>query len=997
MLLAMAAVTLSCGGDSVGPGGSGDVATVTVSPANDTTTIGGTVALQVTVRDAGGNTLNGRKVVWNSEHPEIATVSDGLVTGVAAGTTRIAASVEGQNGTAMVTVLPQRVVSVSIAPPTVSIRVGDKAQLHAAALDANGDTLSGRPISWASNDTTVATVDDNGVVTGIATGNTTITATSDGRRATAPVSVGSQPVASIAVSPSKVNITAGQTSQLTATVRDSAGTLLSGRTVAWNSSNDNIARVSTSGLVTGVAAGSATITATSETKSTTVPVTVAEAPANAVVISPKSATVFVDSTTQLSAVVTDANGNPLSGRPISWSSGTKSVATVSPSGVVTGVAPGSATITATSEGKSGTATIAVKLVPVASVTVTPSSTSLQVGKTVQLAAKLEDANGKVLTGRTVTWSSGDNSVATVSTSGLVTAVAPGATVIQAESEGQRGFASISVGAVPVASVTVSPSSKTIVVGDTTRFTATPKDADGNALTGRTISWFSDNTTVATVNSSTGLVTAKATGTATISATVEGKQGSATLTVQNAPVNSVTVSPSADTILIGQTASFTATLKDAKGNTLTGRTITWKSTNTAIATVTSAGVATGKAAGTAGIIATSEGKADTATITVKPVPVASVSVAPSETTIVVGDTLKLVATAKDSAGGALTGRTFAWTEDPTNLTSLTSSGGTATLVAHDTGTVTVTATSEGKSGTATVHVHPAPVATVTVTPSADTLLIGNTAQLTATLKDKRGNTLTGRTITWSSGNTGVATVDPTTGEVTTVTAVSAGTTTITAMSEGQTGTAAITAQEAPVQSITVTPTDTTILVGQTAQFTDTVKDAEGNVLTDRAVTWSSSDAGVATIDDNGKATAALSLGGTTTISATSGTVTGSATLTVSLVPVGLVVIAPADTTLIIGDAAAQFTATPEDSAGHPLSGRTIAWSSNPDSVASVDPSGLVTAKLVGTAIIMATSEGKNGTANVNVTATEGSARRALTTPLTTPQGAARTQARQVGAG
>src|SRR5207247_2332462 len=140
----------------------------------------------------------------------------------------------------------------------------------------------------------------------------------------------------------------------------------------------------------------------------------------------------------------DGNVNPLSGRVVTWASSNTSVATVSSSGLVTGKVAGSATITATSEGQSGTASITVTTVPVASVTVTPASASVNEGKTVQLTATPKDANGNPLSGRTIAWSSSNTAVATVSTSGLVTGKVAGSATITATSEGQSGTAAITV-------------------------------------------------------------------------------------------------------------------------------------------------------------------------------------------------------------------------------------------------------------------------------------------------------------------------------------------------------------------------------------------------------------------------------------------------------------------------------------------------------------------------------------------------------------------------
>src|SRR2546428_362438 len=176
----------------------------------------------------------------------------------------------------------------------------------------------------------------------------------------------------------------------------------------------------------------------------------------------------------------------------------------------------------------------------------------------------------------------------------------------------------------VASIAVAPSPGTLLVGSTAQLTATTKDSAGSVLTGRAVTWASSNPAVATV-SATGLVTGVAVGSATIMATAEGKNGTAAVTVTvppPVPVASVTVAPA--TVLVGVTVQLTATTKDAAGNVLTGRTVTWATSNPAVATVNSTGLATGVAAGQATITATSEGQSGTAAITVAVLTFATVS-------------------------------------------------------------------------------------------------------------------------------------------------------------------------------------------------------------------------------------------------------------------------------------------------------------------------------------------------------------------------------------
>ena len=206
--------------------------------------------------------------------------------------------------------------------------------------------------------------------------------------------------------------------------------------------------------------------------------------------------------------------------------------------------------------------------PVAAVQVSIASPSILVGASTQATASLRDASSNALSGRSVTWASSNQTVATVSSAGLVTGLAPGNTVITATSEGVSGSATLTVTPPPVASVQVTLAAATITVSATTQASATAKDAGGNTLTGRTVTWASSNPAVATVGSG-GLVTGLAPGSALITATSEGVSGSATVTVTPPPVATVQVTLAAATIPSGGTTQASAALRDAAGNTLSG--------------------------------------------------------------------------------------------------------------------------------------------------------------------------------------------------------------------------------------------------------------------------------------------------------------------------------------------------------------------------------------------------------------------------------------------
>jgi uncharacterized protein YjdB len=601
---------------------------------------------------------------------------------------------------------PPPVASVTVAPATASVIVGQTLSLTDTTKDAGGNVLTGRTVTWSTGNAALATVSPAGVVTGVAIGGpVTITATSEGQAGSATISVIPVPVAKVTVAPAAATVGVGQTVALSDTTRDASGNLLTGRAVTWTTGNPTVATVSATGVVTGVTAGGpVTIMAISEGKSDSAEITVSSVAVASVAVAPAAAGVIVGQTVPLAATVSDAGGNGLTGRVVTWATSNAALATVSATGVVTGVAPGGpVTITATSEGQSGTASITVTLPPVASVTVAPPAASVAVGLTVPLAATAKDAGGNVLTGRTITWATSDATLATVSDAGLVTGVAIGGPVtVTATSEGQSGEATVTVTPVPVASVTVAPATTSVIAGETVPLAATLKDASGNVLAGRVVTWASSNALLATV-SATGVVTGVAAGgPVTITATSEGQSGGATVTVTPVPVASVTIAPATASVLVGQTVPLVATPRDAAGNPLTGRAVSWATGSAGVATVSASGVVTGVAAGgPVAITATSEGQSGSAMVTVTVPPVATVTVAPAAASVVVGQSVSLTATPRDAAGNVLTGRAVTWdTSDPTLAT--VNAAGVVTGVAAG-GPVTITAASEGQGGNAAVTV------------------------------------------------------------------------------------------------------------------------------------------------------------------------------------------------------------------------------------------------------------------------------------------------------
>jgi serine/threonine-protein kinase len=262
------------------------VAAIDVSPPTVTLAAGESATLRATPQDADGAGVSRAAVQWSTSDPGVATVSaDGAVTAVAPGNAAITAR-SGASSAAVAVVVseprsrptaptrPATVASVGISPAVASTVAGESIQLQAVLRDQSGATLTGRAVRWSSSNTALARVSDAGLVSGIAEGTVQITATSEGRSGVATVSVSARPVASLEVSPRRGSILVGATLRLSATPRDDAGTAMGGRVVAWTSSNAAVARVSSGGVITGVAPGFATITATSGSAAARVAVTV---------------------------------------------------------------------------------------------------------------------------------------------------------------------------------------------------------------------------------------------------------------------------------------------------------------------------------------------------------------------------------------------------------------------------------------------------------------------------------------------------------------------------------------------------------------------------------------------------------------------------------------------------------------------------------------------------------------------------------------------------
>ena len=288
----------------------------------------------------------------------------------------------------------------------------------------------------------------------------------------------------------------------------------------------------------------------------------------------------------------------------SWSSTATGVATINSAGLATSAAVGGTTIQATSGSISGNTNLTVTPAVLVSISVTPANSSIGKGTTQQYVATgtYSDGSTQNLTS-TVTWGSSSTAVATIAVGGLATGVGTGSTTIQATSSSITGSTGLTVTAV-LQSIAVTPANPSISKGATQPFVATGTYNDGGTLNiTSAVTWSSTNTTVATISSS-GLASGVGAGSTTVQATSGSISGSTTLTVTTPTLVSIAVTPANATIELNGTEQYTATgtYSDNSTQNLTSG-ATWVSTNTAVATITTQGLASGIAAGETTIQAT----------------------------------------------------------------------------------------------------------------------------------------------------------------------------------------------------------------------------------------------------------------------------------------------------------------------------------------------------------------------------------------------------------
>ena len=485
--------------------------------------VGESITLTATVSP--DNATN-KSVTWSSDDEAVATVDEnGNVSANSVGTATITATADGVTAECTI-IVEEKVIpveSITLNKTEAEIFVGAEEKLTATVLP---EDATNKDVTWTSSDTTIATVDSNGKVTAKSVGTAAIKAKAGDKSATCTIKVNPIKVTGVKILDPPTEVTYGESLTLKADVSPENAT---DKSVTWSFDEPSIATITNDGVVAIYDEGIVVFTVTTNdgefTDSCTINIKKPETviPVTSVSLNKTTLTLDKGDSETLTASVspTDATN-----QAVTWSTSSDAVATVDSNGKVTAVGRGEASITATSADNAAIkATCKVTVnVPVTGVSLDESAATLSIKETLQLNAKVspEDASNK-----SVKWISTNTSVATVDSTGLVTAIAKGnATIIVETEDGKKTDECEVTVSVPVKSVSVNPATAELIVGRTLTLEAKvlPKEANQGVV------WSSTDDKVATV-AENGIVTASAKGTATITATADGgKKASCNITV-----------------------------------------------------------------------------------------------------------------------------------------------------------------------------------------------------------------------------------------------------------------------------------------------------------------------------------------------------------------------------------------------------------------------------------------------------------------------------------
>ena len=511
------------------------------------------------------------KLKCTSKDEKIATVDkDCKVTGVSVGTTTIYIGKDGKKDKSVTVKVETNKEELQLKQINITVEKDQTVKLEVV------NVLEDDVFSWTSNNETIATVDQFGVVTGVHAGTTTVVCReSDGRTVSTRVTVTSDEVLIENISLASQTIAIGEKVQLKPTISPENALAI----YTWKSSKESVVEVDENGVITGMSAGEATITVTSHNgKKTTTKIKVDAKKAASITIEECRGGVTIGTVLTLKANLSPSTATS----KVTWTSSDTSIATVS-GGKVSGRKVGTVTITAEADGKTATCKLKVSPTSVQSIKASPTSMSLDQGAIKKISITFEPSNSKEY--YTVTFKSSNTKVATVDSDGNVKGIGPGSATITASAGGKSVKVSVTVNATAVTSIQLTGCQNTLTYGDS--LTLTAKVLPDTAKS-KTVSWSTSNSSVATVSG--GKVTTKGVGNVTITAsTSNGVTATCQITVNAPTISSISASTSKVTLNVDNSSTVTITVNASKSLSTTQINkfydISWTTTNSDIVSIT----------------------------------------------------------------------------------------------------------------------------------------------------------------------------------------------------------------------------------------------------------------------------------------------------------------------------------------------------------------------------------------------------------------------------
>ena len=703
-------------------------------------------------------------VTWSSSEEGVATISnangsEGLASAKKVGSTLITASSGEISGVSVLTVTAGILISIQVTPVVETITVGTSRQFTATGTYSDGSTQNlTTAVTWTAFTDGAATISNavgsKGRATGTGVGSTAIVAKLGEIAGEATLTVTAATLQSIAVTPAKPSIANGTQQQFgaTGTYSDDSTQDLTTE-VTWSSSDDEIATISNSesrkGLATATAVGKTTIRARLGSISGSTELTVTRATLDRIEVTPPDPSIPNGTEKQFTAtgIFTDKSKQDLT-TAATWSSEDEDVATISNAEGSEGLAHakkvGSTRITASFGELSGVSLLTVKAGTLESIEVRPPDPSITLGQKQQFTAlgRYTDDSTQDLTAA-VTWSAFTDEVATISNAagskGLATGTGLGTTAIVGTLGEIAGEATLTVNAATLESIAVTPADVSITNGTQQQFAATGTYSDSSTqdLTAEA-TWSSSDDEVATISNSEsgkGLATAGSEGKSTIRATLGSVSGSTELTVTEATLDTIEVTPSDPSIPNGAEQQFKATgiYTDNSKQDIT-KSVTWSSEDEDIAAISNAkgseGLASSKNVGTTRITASAGEIEGVSLLTVTVSELLRLRVSPINPSVHVGLTQQFTATGVYSDGSSkdLTS-SVTWSSSDEEYVKITKTG-LATAIAEGE-TITITATLEDLSAGTQVTVTGVILLEIRLTPADSTHSTNFSFQMTAT--------------------------------------------------------------------------------------------------------------------------------------------------------------------------------------------------------------------------------------------------------------------------